>query len=102
LQRSEEALADLNQAIALAPTWPLPYLNRIPLQIECDNLNAAIADCNHVLSLVGDPQGEEKRRYAAAALWNRGTAYYRQGNQKQADADYRAAGELDPRFAQHP
>jgi tetratricopeptide (TPR) repeat protein len=96
LGRGDEALADLHRAIELAPKWPLPYLNRVQLHINRQDLNAAIADCDHVLALVGDSQGAEQRRYAAAALWNRGSTHRLKGNLKQAEADFRAAVERDP------
>jgi hypothetical protein len=52
-----------------------------------------------VLALVGDSPGAEQRRFAAAALWNRGATYRLKGNLKQAEADFRAAVERDPTLA---
>src|SRR5262245_10713502 len=91
-----EALTDLNEAIRLAPQWKLPYLNRLQPHINRNDLEAAIADCDHVLEQIGQPPAPADRALAAMAFWNRGQCFRLRGNQARAEADMREALRLNP------
>ncbi|GAB4114591.1 MAG: hypothetical protein Fur005_18190 [Roseiflexaceae bacterium] len=54
LSQYPEALADLTRAIELEPTWPEPYLERGMFQRFHGDLQAALADLQHYLSLGGE------------------------------------------------
>jgi tetratricopeptide (TPR) repeat protein len=86
----EEAIADYDQAIALAPKAPDPYLNRGTALEGLGRWEAAIADYNRVLEL--DPQDP-------AAFNNRGNAEAGMGHWEEAIADYRTAADMAPEFA---
>lgn len=89
-RKLEEAIADYEQAIQLAPDAPDPYLNRGAALEGLGRWQEAIADYNHVLEL--DPNDP-------AAYNNRGNAEAGQGNWDQAIADYRRAADMAPDFA---
>jgi tetratricopeptide (TPR) repeat protein len=84
------ALADYNQAVALAPTQPDPYLNRGAALESLGRWSEAIADYTQVLEL--NPND-------AAAYNNRGNAKAGMEDWEAAWADYQRAVELDPKFA---
>lgn len=84
------ALEDYNQAVALAPDQPDPYLNRGAALERLERWQEAIADYSRVLERVPDD---------AAAYNNRGNAKAGLGDWEAALADYQRATELDPRFA---
>lgn len=86
----EEAIADFNQAIALAPEAADPYLNRGAALEGQGKYQEAIADYNRVLSL--NPQD-------ALAYNNRGNAQGGLGNWEEALQDYEKAANLAPNFA---
>lgn len=86
----QEAIADYNQAIALAPDAPDPYLNRGAALEGLGRWDDAIADYNRVLAL--DAQD-------AAAYNNRGNAKGGKGDWQGAIADYLRATELAPDYA---
>lgn len=86
----EGAIADYNQAIALAPTEPDPYLNRGAVREAMGAWEAAIADYNQVLQF--DPDDP-------AAYNNRGNAEAGLGEWELAIADYQAAITLQPSFS---
>jgi tetratricopeptide (TPR) repeat protein len=90
LNQFEAALADLNEAIRLAPDQVDPYFNRGAILEQLQRFTDAIADYDKAIEL--DP-GE------AIAYHNRGNAYGSLGNWEQARQDYQQATELDPRFA---
>lgn len=90
LNKLEEAIADYNQAIALAPDAPDPYLNRGTAYEGLKRWDDAIADYNHVLEL--DPEDP-------AAYNNRGNAEAGRGNWTEAVANYQKASELAPDYA---
>ena len=79
LEDWENALESYNQAILVLPENSLQsipiYLNRTTLNLEQHNLDAAIADSQHILEL--DPQN-------APAHGNLGLAYALMGNLEQA------------------
>lgn len=87
LNRLQEAIADYNRAIELAPMKPDPYLNRGAALEGVGEWQAAIADYNQVLAL--NPED-------AAAYNNRGNAKAGQGDWDGAIADYQKAVELAP------
>ncbi len=86
----EGAIADYNQAIALAPTEPDPYLNRGAVREAMGAWEDAIADYNQVLQF--DPDDP-------AAYNNRGNAEAGLGEWELAIADYQAAITLQPSFS---
>jgi tetratricopeptide (TPR) repeat protein len=86
----QDALADYNQSIALAPEQPDPYLNRGAALEGLQQWEAAIADYNRVLQLEpNDP----------AAYNNRGNAKSGAGDWQNALADFQYAIKLNPGFA---
>ncbi|MFM7426243.1 MAG: tetratricopeptide repeat protein [Elainella sp.] len=89
-RKLEEAIADYEQAIQLAPDAPDPYLNRGAALEGLGRWQEAIADYNHVLEL--DPNDP-------AAYNNRGNAEAGQGDWDQAIDDYRRAADMAPDFA---
>ena len=86
----EEAIADYNKAIQLAPSATDPYLNRGAALEGLGKWTEAIADYNHVLEL--DPKD-------AMAYNNRGNAEAGLGNWNSAIADYRKSADIAPNFA---
>jgi tetratricopeptide (TPR) repeat protein len=86
----QEAVADYNQSIALAPDQPDPYLNRGAAFEGLQQWEAAIADYNQVLTI--DPKD-------AAAYNNRGNAKSGTGDWEGALADFQQAAQLNPNFA---
>ncbi|MEO0535336.1 MAG: tetratricopeptide repeat protein [Cyanobacteria bacterium P01_A01_bin.123] len=86
----DAAIADYDQAIAIAPDAPDPYLNRGAAYEGLGRWQAAIADYNTVLSL--EPND-------VAAYNNRGNAQGGLGNWDAALADYQTAADLAPSFA---
>lgn len=86
----QDALADYNQSIALAPNQPDPYLNRGAALEGLQQWEAAIADYNQVLALAPND---------AAAYNNRGNAKSGTGNWESALADFQQAAQLNPSFA---
>ena len=88
--RLEEAIADYNQAIDLAPDQPDPYLNRGTALEGLGQWQAAIADYTTVLRL--NPED-------AAAYNNRGNARAGLGQWQEALTDYQQAVAIDPQFA---
>ena len=84
------ALADYDQAVALAPDQPDPYLNRGAALEGLGRWEDAIADYTQVLAL--NPKD-------AAAYNNRGNAQGGLGHWEIALADYQKAVDLDPQFA---
>ena len=86
----EDALADYDKAIELAPQAPDPYLNRGAALEGLGQWEAAISDYNQLLAL--DPQDP-------SGYNNRGNAKAGQGQWQAALADYDKAIELAPMFA---
>lgn len=86
----QEAVADYNQSIVLAPDQPDPYLNRGAAFEGLQQWEAAIADYNQVLAL--EPND-------AAAYNNRGNAKSGTGDWESALADFQQAAQLNPGFA---
>ena len=84
------ALADYDQAVALAPDQPDPYLNRGAALERLERWDDAIADYSRVLDINPDD---------AAAYNNRGNAKAGLGNWDAALEDYQQAVALDPKFA---
>ncbi len=88
--RLEEAIADYNESVRLAPEATDPYLNRGTALEGLGQFAAAIADYNRVLEL--DPND-------AMAFNNRGNAKAGLGQFEAAIADYHQAAQLAPNFA---
>ena len=86
----EEAIADFDQSIELAPQYPDGYLNRGIAYETQGSWDLALADYNHVLEI--DPQDP-------LAFNNRGNAEAGQENWQQALDDYEKAVSLSPSFA---
>jgi tetratricopeptide (TPR) repeat protein len=86
----QEAIADYNKAIQLAPTATDPYLNRGTALEGLGKWNDAIADYNRVLEL--DPQD-------AMAYNNRGNAEAGLGRWEEAIADYKQSAQIASNFA---
>jgi tetratricopeptide (TPR) repeat protein len=86
----QEALADYNKAVELAPNVTDPYLNRGTALEGLGKWEEAIADYNHVLEL--DPKD-------AMAYNNRGNAKAGLGKWQEAILDYQKATEITPNFA---
>ena len=85
----QDALADYEQAIALAPEAPDPYLNRGATLENMGRWEEAIADYNRVLAI--DPDD-------AAAYNNRGNAEGGRGNWEAALKDFKRAADLGGEF----
>jgi len=83
-------LADFNQAIALNPKDPKPWLNRADLQFDAGEFEAAMPDYNKALEV--DPKN-------AKAYANRGASYGAQNKFDLALSDLNRAIELDPTLA---
>ena len=88
--RPQEALADYNKSVELAPNFPDPYLNRGAALESLGKWDQAIADYNRVLEI--NPQD-------AAAYNNRGNAKAGLGKWQEAIADYQTAMQVNPRFS---
>ncbi|MEM9772723.1 MAG: tetratricopeptide repeat protein [Cyanobacteria bacterium P01_D01_bin.73] len=84
-----EAIEDYEQAIALAPDAPDPYLNRGAALENMGQWEAAIADYDRVLDI--DPED-------AAAYNNRGNAQGGLGNWDNALEDFKRASDLGGEF----
>jgi protein O-mannosyl-transferase len=84
------ALADFNQAIALNPKDPKPWLNRADLHFDAGEFEAAMPDYNKALEV--DPKN-------AHAYANRGASYGAQNKFDLALRDLNRAIELDPMLA---
>lgn len=94
-----EAMTDLDEAVRLAPDWALPYLNRVQVHVQRDELEAAIADCTRVIERLGESHAPADRGFAAMAFWNRGQCLRVRGDHERADADIREAVRRNPNFA---
>lgn len=86
----EQALADFNKSIELAPNVTDPYLNRGTALEGLGKWDAAIADYNRVLEL--DPND-------AMAYNNRGNAEAGLEKWDRAIADYQKSAQIAPNFA---
>jgi tetratricopeptide (TPR) repeat protein len=86
----EDAIADYNKAMELAPHATDPYLNRGTALEALGRWDEAIADYNRVLEL--DPND-------AMAYNNRGNAEAGLGKWSEAIADYQHSADLAPNFA---
>jgi len=90
----DEAQADFNEAIRLAPPWGLPYLNRGRAHLARNDLDAAIADYDRVIGLLDRPGSQVDYRLGAAAYANRGQVYRLKGDEVRAAADLQEAERL--------
>jgi len=88
--RPQEALADYNKSVELAPNFPDPYLNRGAALESLGRWEEAIADYDRVLAI--DPKD-------AAAYNNRGNAKAGLGKWEEAIADYQIAMNVNSRFS---
>ena len=86
----DEAIADFNQSITLAPEYSDPYLNRGIAYEGKQMWTEALADYNQVLAI--NPQD-------AMAYNNRGNAKAGEQSWQEALDDYRKAVEIEPEFA---
>jgi tetratricopeptide (TPR) repeat protein len=85
------AIADFDAAIQLDPNSADAFTGRCAARAEADgDLQQALADCNHALSLRADE---------AATLDSRGFTYLRLNQFDSAIADYNAALKVNPKLA---
>jgi tetratricopeptide (TPR) repeat protein len=86
-----EAVAQLNQAVALNPRYTIAYFLRAYVKDNLNDPKGALADYNQAISL--NPQ-------FTSAYYNRGSLKYLKLNDpKGALADYNQAISLNPKFA---
>jgi len=94
----EAALADHDQALALAPELAGLYINRANAHVRARDYRAAFADLDRAIELAGDS--------LPAAYYNRALLFQRLGDRQAARTDAERAAELAPqtlayrRFAQ--
>ena len=88
LKQYQKALADYNKAIELNPQYALAYSNRGEVHYYLKNYTQAIDDLNKAieLGLEGTNLGE--------ALYYRGLAYEKLGDNARAEADFAKARAL--------
>ncbi|HEX2590242.1 MAG TPA: tetratricopeptide repeat protein [Rhizomicrobium sp.] len=120
MNRSAEADAEYDAAIAADSTWGVPYVGRANLDIARHDFGAADADLDKAVSLTPDDSYAWHNRgflrwlegrYAEAvsdltrsiavepkplAYYNRGQAYLSLGRYGEAMADFAAAAKLEP------
>lgn len=84
----EKALADHNQALDLLPDSPGALINRANAYLRDQNYNDAIIDYDRAIELTGGT--------FAPAYFNRGWAYKRINDDKQALKDFDTAARLMP------
>ena len=89
LNRFDEAKADYDNAILLAPSDPFPYRNRGVTYGLLGDYAAALADFDRAIVLAP--------KYASAYL-GRAFALEQLGNRQAAAADFAKAAKLDPRL----
>lgn len=83
---NDQAITDLNDAIALTPNDNEAYDNRANAYLNKGLYDQAIVDFNKAIELKPDWD----------AHYNRGRTYEKTGQRDQAIADYRAALKFDP------
>jgi tetratricopeptide (TPR) repeat protein len=88
--RPQEALADYNKSVELAPNFPDPYLNRGAALESLGKWEEAIADYDHLLAIAPND---------AAGYNNRGNAKAGLGKWREAIADYQIAMKVNSRFS---
>ena len=81
-EKSEEAIAELDQAIELDPEFSLAYVARGNAHFDLEQYEPAIVDFTKAIELAPD---------SALAYGNRGSAYAATGQNAQAKADYEKA-----------
>jgi tetratricopeptide (TPR) repeat protein len=87
LRLYDQAIADYNQAISLAPKLQAAYYNRGNVYRLEGRYDQAIAD--YTIAIMLDPNDPEP-------YGNRGYVYELQGKRDQAIADYRASQQIAP------
>lgn len=90
--RIDEAVADFDRAVALDPNQPEAYLNKGAARIRQENPSEAAQLFTVALA--------HNTHRPAIAHYGRAVAYEALGNIREAYADYRAASELAPNWAQ--
>lgn len=83
----ERALADLAEAIRLAPDSPYPYYNRGNVHYDRKQYERALADYDAAI---------EREPELALAYYNRGLAHQKLGHREESIGDFRKALSLDP------
>ncbi len=99
LHDPNHAIADYTQAITLRPSTDSFYNSRGLAYAEKQQWNEAIADFTRALN-AADPAAVARvcgSQWQSDALWQRGHAYLRLGNQEAARADALRAKDLLPR-----
>jgi tetratricopeptide (TPR) repeat protein len=82
-----QAIADYNKSIEIAPNFPLAYYNRGIVYAESGLYDQAIADFSKAIS---------KKPDMALAIYNRGFCYAKKGMNDLAISDLRTTLQLDP------
>src|SRR5262249_56279818 len=95
----DEARADLDRAVELAPDWELPYLNHAQLAGLRSDWDAAIANYTRAIDLLKAKNQRSDVPMLAKLHWNRAQAYRSSGDEWMASADRREAFRLDPKLA---
>lgn len=88
--QNDRALKEYNQAIELAPRYPLCYINRSAVYAEAGQYDLAVADSSKAISL--SPK-------ATLGYYNRGSMLLAQGKAAEAIADFDKAISLDAKYA---
>lgn len=79
LRKYDEAMEDADNAVTLAPSNPLGFMQRGYVEFSMERVDDSIKDFNKVLEL--DPEED-------TANWGRGFAYCLKGDYKNAAADF--------------
>ncbi len=87
-QEFDKAIADLDKAIELEPTFPFTYADRGDAYVEMKEFDKAIADYNHAIKL------DSTYTYA---YFHRGSTWIRKNEYDRAIADLNKAIRLDPK-----
>jgi tetratricopeptide (TPR) repeat protein len=108
LKQYDKALLDYDKAIQLNPNLALAYMNRGSLYTVLKKYDKALADHNKAIQInsqstnLSSNLGQTNVLSAddAMSYYNRGTAFYIQGNYKDAIADFDNAIKLNPELVE--
>ena len=92
-KKYDEALADFNEAIKLAPKLFLSYLDRGLIYFQKSNYDQAIADFNEVIAF-----GPKAEIYYRKAYFYRGICYLEKDNYDEAISDFNKTIEIGQEF----
>ncbi|EIE21375.1 TPR-like protein [Coccomyxa subellipsoidea C-169] len=102
--RAEEAVRDFSRAIAIAPTAPVPYLNRAIAEEQlgvnaASSGNQAEAERHYEAALRDCRDAQDRDSKEFAAFFNEGNVQVRVGQYEAALAAYSRAADLAPGIA---